>query len=127
MKKVNRLNIIFSFFSLIIYMFNMLKYGNKYLNIYGVEMLYLGAFLSVILIMFSFFKSIRNSIWMDIIYMIYVLMFIGANYLNVILGSSRKLYGALVNYPTWYKYLLIINLLINLVFFIKSFRSDDNE
>lgn len=127
MKKINRLNIVFSFFSLLLYMFNMLKVGSKYLNVYGVEMLYLGAFLSVILIMFSFFKSIRNSIWMDIIYMVYLLIFIGVNYLKVIYGSTRKIYGALVSYPNWFIYILIIILIVNLIFFIKSFRSDEDE
>lgn len=125
MKKVNILNIIVSFICLGVYMFFMLKDGSKYLDGYGVEMLYLGAGISIIFILLSFFKYIRNGIWMDIIYMVYLLIFVGGNVLSNYLGSSKKLYAVFVNYPFWIKYVVIVLLIINIITFIKSFKEEE--
>ncbi len=120
-KKVNLLNIIVSFIVLGIYMFFMLRDGSKYLDGYGVEMLYLGVSLSIVLILFSFFKKLRDSIWMDIIYMVYLGIFIFGNFYANYLGSGKKLYAVFINYPIWIKFVFIGLLILNIISFILSF------
>ena len=127
MKKINILNIIFGFACLIVYMFFMLKNGSKYVDVYSVESLYLGASFSIVFILFAFFKKIRNSIWMDIIYMLYLLLFVIGNFLAINLGKTKKLYGVFMCYPSIVKYLVIIVLVINLLFFILSFGGKKDE
>ena len=126
MKKINVLNILISFVCLVIYLYFMIKYGNKYVDKYTINMLYYGAFLSVFLVMFSFFKIIRDSFWMDIIYMSYVLLFILGIFISDMIGKSKLLYGMFICYPVWFKYILMTLLLINIIGFILVLK-EDNE
>ncbi len=127
MKKLNIINIIFGFFCLVIYMYFMIKDGSKYVDIYSVESLYLGVSFSVVFILFAFFKKLRNSIWMDLIYMLYLLLFIIANFLALNLGSSKKLYGVFLCYPSYIKYVVIVVLAVNILFFILSFKGVNED
>lgn len=125
MKKINIINVVVSFICLGIYMFFMLRDGNKYLDDYGVNMLYLGAALSVILILLSLFKYLRNGLWMDIIYMIYLFLFIGGDFYSRNIGKDKYIYGVFINYPSKLKYILIVLLIVNIVFFIINLKEEE--
>ncbi len=124
MKKINIINVVVSFVCLVIYMFFMLRDGSKYLDTYGVNMLYLGAGLSIVLILFSLFKYIRNGLWMDIIYMIYLLLFIGGDFFSRHIAKDKYIYGVFINYPSRLKYVLIVLLMANIVFFVISLKEE---
>ena len=69
MKKINLINVIISFISFGLYVFFFLKNGSKLVNSYNLNLLYAGSLFSLVFIMFALFKKIRNSIYMDIIFM----------------------------------------------------------
>ena len=113
-KKVNVLNIIVSVLILGLFIYGIVTKGEDYSLTYGTKLLYISAGIDIVLLLFSLFKIIRDSIWMDIIYMIYLL-------------KNLKIYGLYIWYPKWIKYFLIVLLIFNIVFFILSFRGDKNE
>ena len=126
-KKVNFVNIIGSVLVIIMYVYNLIVKGKTFLLDYHINMLYIGAIIGVILLMFSFFKAIRDSIWMDIIYIVYMALFIGFNIYGGVLGKTYNLYSVFFFYPGWIKHFLICMLIINVVFFILSFRKEDED
>ena len=124
MKKINIINIVVSVISLSLYMFFMLRDGNNYMNSYGFNILFMGALLSVALLLFSLFKYIRNGIWMDIIFIFYLLLFIVGDILSRYVWKNKYIYGMFINYPPKLKYILIVLLLANIVFFVISLKED---
>ena len=85
-------------------MYGLVTKGKSYTSTYGINMLYLSAGINIVMLLFSLFKIIRDSIWMDIIYMIYLLLFIGTNFYSQIFGSKLKITGLFMWYPKWMKY-----------------------
>ena len=126
-KKVNIFNVVVSVFVLGVYVYCLLSKGREFLLTYNINMLYFGAGIGIVLLLFSLFKLIRNSIWMDIIYMIYLLMFIGFNIYGLVLGKNWNLYAIYYCYPIWTKYLLISVLVLNIVYFVLSFREENKD
>lgn len=123
-KKINILNIVLSVIILGFYVFNLLTKGESYLLSYKVNILYIGAGVGIVLLFLSLLKLLRNSVWMDIIFMVYLLMFIGFNYYSIYFGKKLNIYGVFLCYPVWVKYLLIVFLLLNILCFILSFSDN---
>lgn len=120
-KKVNVLNIIISIVLLGLFIYGLVTKGQDFASTYGTNLLYISAGIDVVMLLFSLFKIVRDSVWMDIIFMIYLLMFIGANYYSQYFGKNLNIYGLFIWYPKWIKYFLILLLIVNIIFFILSF------
>lgn len=121
MKKINFVNVIIGFLSFGLYLFFFIKNGSKLINSYDLNLLYAGSFFSLAFIMFALFKKIRNSIYMDIIFMFYLLFFIFFNVLGEKL-VTKNIYVLFINYPFWLKYLIGVLFIINVVFFVKDLK-----
>lgn len=126
-KRINVLNIIISIILLGLFGYGLVTKGESYTSTYGINMLYLSAGINIVMLLFSLFKIIRDSIWMDIIYMIYLLLFIGTNFYSQIFGSKLKITGLFMWYPNWMKYFLILLLVVNVIIFIVSFGGVDEK
>ena len=126
-KRINVLNIIISIILLGLFVYGLVTKGESYTSTYGIKMLYLSAGINIVMLLFSLFKIIRDSIWMDIIYMIYLLLFIGTNFYSQIFGSKLKITGLFMWYPKWIKYFLILLLVVNVIIFIVSFGGVDEK
>jgi hypothetical protein len=124
MKKINIINIVVSIICLSLYMFFMIRDGNRYLNSYGFNILFIGALISVVLLLLSLFKYLRNGLWMDIIYMFYLLLIIVGDFLSRYVWNNKYIYGIFINYPSRLKYILIVLLVVNIVFFIISLKEE---
>ena len=120
-KKVNILNIIISVLLLSLFVYGLITKGQDYSSTYGAKFLYIGSGVNIIMLLLSLFKIIRDGVWMDVIFMIYLLMFIFFNFYAQIYGMNLNIYGLFIWYPIWIKYLLIVLLIINILFFILSF------
>ena len=121
MKKINLINVIISFISFGLYVFFFLKNGSKLVNSYSLNLLYAGSLFSLVFIMFALFKKIRNSIYMDIIFMFYLLFFI----FFYVLGEklvTKNIYVLFLNYPFWFKYLIGLLFIINAFVFIRDLK-----
>ena len=121
MKKINLINVIISFISFGLYVFFFLKNGSKLVNSYSLNLLYAGSLFSLVFIMFALFKKIRNSIYMDIIFMFYLLFFIVFNVLGEKL-VTKNIYVLFLNYPFWFKYLVGILFIINAFVFVRDLK-----
>lgn len=121
MKKINLINVIISFISFGLYVFFFLKNGSKLVNSYSLNLLYAGSLFSLVFIMFALFKKIRNSIYMDIIFMFYLLFFIFFNVLGEKL-VTKNIYVLFLNYPFWFKYLVGLLFIINAFVFIRDLK-----
>ena len=121
MKKVNFVNVIIGFLSLGLYLFFFIKNGSKLINSYDLNLLYAGSFFALAFIMFALFKKIRNSMYMDIIFMFYLLFFIFFNVLGEKL-VTKNIYVLFINYPFWLKYLIGVLFIINVVFFVRDLK-----
>ena len=121
MKKVNFVNVIIGFLSFGLYLFFFIKNGSKLIDSYDLNLLYAGSFFALAFIMFSLFKKIRNSMYMDIIFMFYLLFFIFFNVLGEKL-VTKNIYVLFINYPFWLKYLIGVLFIINVVFFVRDLK-----
>ncbi len=127
-KKINIMNIIVTILVLGVYVFNLLRKGREFIIDYPVNMLYIGAGFGIVMLMFSLFKYLRDSVWMDLIYMIYLLLFLGLNIYALILGKFWNLYATFICYSPWVKYVVGFMLFINIVVFVKDLKGgDENE
>lgn len=125
MKKINVLNIICAFLALVVYLIFFLRDGNVLIKTYPIRVFYIGAALAIGMIFLAFLKKIRDGIIMDILYMIYLILFIAGNFLAGYFGKTKQLFAMYVNYPVYVKYVFIVLLIINVVFFIKSFKNEE--
>ena len=121
MKKVNFVNVIIGFLSFGLYLFFFIKNGSKLIDSYDLNLLYAGSFFALAFIMFALFKKIRNSMYMDIIFMFYLLFFIFFNVLGEKL-VTKNIYVLFINYPFWLKYLIGVLFIINVVFFVRDLK-----
>ena len=126
-KKLNIFNTIISIIVLIGYIYNMIVNGQAFLKSYNVNMLYIGAGIGITLIMFSLFKLLRDGMWMDLIYMIYLLLFVGFNIYAVIKKKNWNLYAIYYCYYPWVKYVLGFTLLMNIINFILGLKGEKNN
>ncbi len=123
-KKLNIFNTVISIIVIGVYIYYMITKGQEFLLDYNVNMLYIGAGIGIVLFMFSLFKLLRDSIWMDLIYMIYVGLFIGFYIYGLLLGKNWNLYAIFKCYPIWIVFMLGGLLILNIVFFILSFKEE---
>ena len=121
MKKVNFVNVIIGFLSFGLYLIFFIKNGSNLINSYDLNLLYAGSFFALAFIMFALFKKIRNSMYMDIIFMFYLLFFIFFNVLGEKL-VTKNIYVLFINYPFWLKYLIGVLFIINVVFFVRDLK-----
>ena len=121
MKKVNFVNVIIGLLSFGLYLIFFIKNGSNLINSYDLNLLYAGSFFALAFIMFALFKKIRNSMYMDIIFMFYLLFFIFFNVLGEKL-VTKNIYVLFINYPFWLKYLIGVLFIINVVFFVRDLK-----
>lgn len=125
MKKLNILNIVLAFLTLVVYLFFFIQNGQTLIQTYPIKVFYIGAALSIGMIFLAFLKKLRNGVIMDILYMLYLVLFVAGNFLATYYGKTKYLFGMYVNYPMYIKYVFIVVLLVNIVFFIKAFADEE--
>ena len=124
MKKINILNMIVSFLVIAIYLFLFFKNGSKLIQEYDINLFYKGMVFGITLFMFSMLKFIREGYIMDIIYIIYMAMFVMINFFANIFGKGMEIQVLFMNYPFYIKYVLIVMILINIIAFVRTIKKD---
>ena len=113
---LNKINIAISFLILMVYMFLLIKNSDALMAKYNIELFYKGILFAIVLIFFSFLKTIRNFIYMDIIFDVYLFIFIVCSFLAKYLGKGREIEILFLNYPLWLSFGLIFLFVINVMF-----------
>ncbi len=124
MKKINILNIVVSFLVIAIYLFLFFKNGSKLIQEYDIKLFYKGMVFGITLFLFSMLKFIRNGYIMDVIYILYMAMFVIINILGDKLGKGMEIGVLFINYPFYIKYVLIVMIVINTIAFVKTIKKD---
>ncbi len=124
MKKLNLFNIVVSFIILGIYLFLFFKNGSKLIEEYNINLFYKGMIFGITLVFFSMLKLIRNGYIMDILYIFYMMMFVVINIISDKMGANREIRVLFMNYPSFIKYILIVMIIINIFFFVKTLGKD---
>ncbi len=124
MKKLNIINVIVSFLVLGVYLFLFFKNGSKQIEEYSINLFYKGMLFGITLFFFSLLKLIRDGYIMDIIYILYMIIFVVINFISDKLGQGREISVLFMNYPKYIKYVLIVMILINIFFFVKTLGKD---
>ena len=124
MKKLNIINVIVSTLILGIYLFLFFKNGSKLIEEYNINLFYKGMLFGITLVFFSLLKLIRNGYIMDLLYIIYMMMFVVINILSDVLGKNREISVLFMNYPWYIKYMLVVMIVVNIVFFVKTLGED---
>lgn len=124
MKKINILNMVVSFLVIAIYLFLFFKNGSKLIQEYDIKLFYKGMVFGITLFLFSMLKFIRNGYIMDVIYILYMAMFVIINILGDKLGKGMEIGVLFINYPFYIKYILIVMIIINTIVFVKTIKKD---
>ena len=124
MKKINILNMIVSFLVIAIYLFLFFKNGSKLIQEYNINSFYKGMVFGITLFLFSMLKFIRDGYIMDIIYIIYMAMFVIINFFSNIFGKGMEIQVLFMNYPFYIKYVLIVMIIINIIAFVRTIKKD---
>ena len=124
MKKINILNMVVSFLVIAIYLFLFFKNGSKLIQEYDINLFYKGMVFGITLFLFSMLKFIRNGYIMDVIYILYMAMFVIINILGDKLGKGMEIGVLFINYPFYIKYILIVIIIINTIVFVKTIKKD---
>ncbi len=121
-RKINVINVVLSIFVLGLYVFNMISKGNNLIRDYSINYLYLGAGIGVCLLMLSLFKMLRDGMWMDLIYILFLGMFIGFNIFGNVQGKSLNIHAVFFCFTRYTIYIIGVLLFANLITFITSFK-----
>ena len=122
MKKLNIVNIIISFLILGIYLFFFFKNGNKLIQEYDINLFYKGMVFGITLVLFSMLKLIRDGNIMDILYIVYMLLFVVINFLSDIYGKGMEIQVLFMNYPFYIKYILIVLIIVNVIVLVRTLK-----
>ncbi len=124
MKKINILNMVVSFLVIAIYLFLFFKNGSKLIEEYNINLFYKGMIFGITLFLFSMLKFIRDGLIMDIIYIVYMVMFVVINILSNIFGKNMEIQVLFMNYPFYIKYVLLVMIMINIIVLVRTIKKD---
>ena len=124
MKKLNIVNIVVSIVILGVYLFLFFKNGSSLIKEYNINLFYKGMVFGITLVFFSLLKFIRNGYIMDLLYILYMVMFVAINIFSDLMGKNREISVLFMNYPWYIKYILIVMIGINIVFFVETLGKD---
>ena len=124
MKKLNIVNIIVSFLILGVYLFLFFKNGSKLIQEYNINLFYKGMVFGVTLVLLSMLKYIRNGTIMDILFILYMLLFVVINFISDIKGKGMEIEVLFMNYPFYIKYVVIVLIIINIIVLVRTIKKD---
>ena len=124
MKKLNIVNVVVSFIVLGIYLFLFFKNGSDLIKTYNINLFYKGMVFGITLVFFSLLKLVRNGYIMDCLYIFYMILFVVINIISDKMGANKQIRVLFMNYPSYIKYILIVMIIINIIFFVKTLGED---
>jgi hypothetical protein len=113
-----------SFLVIAIYLFLFFKNGSKLIEEYNINLFYKGMIFGITLFLFSMLKFIRDGLIMDIIYIVYMVMFVVINILSNIFGKNMEIQVLFMNYPFYIKYVLLVMIMINIIVLVRTIKKD---
>lgn len=119
-KKMNIINILLAFIILIIYMVLLIKDSDVLLAKYNITFFYKGTIFAIALIFFALLKNLRNSLYMDLLFDLYLIIFIGILFFAKYYGDGREIQILFLNYPLWLNFILILQLFFNVLLLFKK-------